>query len=118
MQAVQGVGAGGGTVHEVLYTDGGHGNIVACAENGVPPGGGVDPARDHGKTCRGKGLAGYLRDFQSHNDFLRMSFTINIKCFWFGGMIQVFILTFLNKNFLRDLSLATVTRSLSLKKGN
>ena len=84
MQAVHdGVGAGGGTVHEVLYTDGGYGNIVACAENGVIPGGG-----DHGKTCRGKGFAGYLRDFHSHNDFLGMSFTINIKCFWFGGMIM------------------------------
>ena len=55
MQAVHGVGAGGGTVHDVLYTDGGHGNIVDCAENGVLPGGG-DHARDHGKTCRGKAL--------------------------------------------------------------
>ena len=78
------MGAGGGTVHEVLYTDGGHGKIVACAENGVLPGGGGD----HGKTCRGKGFAGYLRDFHSRNDFLRMGFTINIRCVWFGGMIK------------------------------
>ena len=52
MQAVHGVGAGGGTIHDVLYTDGGQCNIVDCAENGVLPGGGGD----HGKTCRGKAL--------------------------------------------------------------
>ena len=62
---------------------GGHGNIVACTKKGVLPGGG-DHARDHERTCRGKGFAGYFRDFHSHNDFLGMSFTIYIKCFWFG----------------------------------
>ena len=46
MQAVHGVCAGGGTIHDVLYTNGGHGNIVDCAENGVLPGGGGH-ARDH-----------------------------------------------------------------------
>ena len=56
MQAVHGVCAGGGTIHDVLYTNGGHGNIVDCAENGVLPGGGGDHTCDHGKTCRGKAL--------------------------------------------------------------